>query len=413
MTTSFVGHAFRKDLSRAFMDRAALALYLGVPLIIGLMILLLMGGERHKPVAHLLIADEDNTTVSGLFKTLLRSEQVSDFVRMEETDRAAGRETIDDGEASALLVIPEGFQGAVLRESQAQLELVTNPAETIKPKILTVSMEVLADVVFYLHRILGEEIRKIAENVDGDEAPSDEAIAEISVGINQVMRKVGKYIFPPAIVVEAVTDEKDPTGGVPMTQLMLPGIIFMGLLLMAQGLGSDVWTEKTTGALSRMVSAPNTMAALLLGKILADAVLVFAVSCVLLTVGMLFLDIPLARLPIALAWTTLSGVTFVLMFMWIFVHARTRRAGMVVTNGLVYPLMMLGGSFFPVEVMPAWMGTVGRVTPNGWSLERLKDILIARTDATTLLASTAVLLTVALVIFLHTAARMGGPFARR
>ena len=149
-----------------------------------------------QPVAHVLVVDEDDTVVSGLFKTMLRSEQASEFVRAEETDRAGGTEIIDDGGASALLVIPAGFQDAVLRESPAQLELVTNPAEKIRPMIVTVGVEVLVDAVFYLHRILGDELRKIVESAEGDAPPTDEAIAEISVGINRVMRKVDKYVSP-------------------------------------------------------------------------------------------------------------------------------------------------------------------------------------------------------------------------
>lgn len=413
MTTTFVRHAFRKDVRRVLTDRVALALYLGIPLVIGFLILLLMGGERPQPVAHLLVADEDNTVLSGLFKTVLRSEQASGFVVAEETDRAEGRKVIDHGDASALLVIPAGFQDAVLRESPAQLELVTNPAETIKPMILTVGLDVLVDTVFYLHRILGSELRKVVESTDGDEPPSDEVISEISVQVSHVIRRVEKYLLRPAITVEVVADAKDPAGGVPMAQLMLPGIIVMGLFLMAQGLGSDVWAERTAGTLSRFVSAPRAMAALLLGKTLANAVIVISVSAVLLTVGMLFLDIPLTRLPVALAWATLSGVTFVLLFTSIFVHVRTRRSGLVIANCLVFPLLMLGGSFFPAEVLPAWMGSIGRLTPNGWSLERLKDILLDRADAPTLLIGTAGLLAVALVLFFHTAARMSGSFARR
>lgn len=413
MTALFVRHAFHKDLSRLLADRVALALYLGIPLVIGFMILLLVGGERPKPVAHLLIADEDDTVVSELFKTLLRSEQAGEFIRLEEVSRADGRDAIDDGDASALLVIPAGFQDAVLRESPAQLELVTNPAETIKPMILTVGLEVMVDAVFYVHRILGDELRKIVESIDRDGPPTDEAIAEISFGINRVMRKIEKYISPPALTMNSVAEENDAARDVPMAHLMLPGIILMGLLLIAQGLGGDVWTEKTAGTLSRMVSAPKSMAALLLGKLLADAVLVFSVSLVLLTIGMLFLDIPLVRLPVALAWTTLSGVTFVLLFMWIFVHAGSRRSGAVITNSIVFPLMMLGGSFFPAEVMPQWMVAVGRLTPNGWSLEHLKDILMDRADAGGLLIGAAALSAFALVLFFHTAARMRGPFARR
>ena len=118
-------------------------------------------------------------------------------------------------------------------------------------------------------------------------------------------------------------------------------------------------------------------------------------------------------MPVAVAWTTLTGVTFVLLFMWIFVHVSSRRSGMVVANSLVFPLLMLGGSFFPAEVMPNWMVAVGRLTPNGWSLERLKEILIDRADVGVLLAGAAGLSVLALVLFFHTAARMRGFFARR
>jgi ABC-type Na+ efflux pump permease subunit len=408
----FVRQAFRKDLSRSFKDRVALALYLGIPLVIGGMLLLLMGGDGPKPVAHLLVVDEDETVASGLFQTLLRSEQMSEFLSMEETNRAEGHELIDDGDASALLVIPEGFQDTVLREEPAELELVTNPAETIKPKILTVGMEVVVDAVFYLHRLLGEELRAIVDSTDGDEAPDEEAIANISVDISRVIRKVEKYTFPPSITVEAVADENDRTGGVPLAHLMLPGIILMGLLLMAQSLAADVWAEKNSGTLSRMVSAPQPVASLLFGKILANAVLVFAVSLVLLVIGMLVLEIPLGRLPVALVWSTLSGVTLILLFMWFFVHARTRRAGVVITNSLVYPLLMLGGSFFPSEIMPEWMGVVGRLTPNGWSLENLKSILIDDVDGMALSMGIVGLLAAALLLFYLTAARMRGRFAR-
>jgi ABC-type multidrug transport system permease subunit len=42
---------------------------------------------------------------------------------------------------------------------------------------------------------------------------------------------------------------------------------------------------------------------------------------------------------------------------------------------IIFPLMMLGGSFFPFESMPAWMAAVGRWTPNGLGVTQLKELL--------------------------------------
>jgi len=36
---------------------------------------------------------------------------------------------------------------------------------------------------------------------------------------------------------------------------------------------------------------------------------------------------------------------------------------------------MLGGSFFPFDMMPKGFAQVGRLTPNGWSVIQLQNIL--------------------------------------
>jgi len=48
------------------------------------------------------------------------------------------------------------------------------------------------------------------------------------------------------------------------------------------------------------------------------------------------------------------------------------------------PLMMLGGSFFPFEAMPAWMAAAGRWTPNGLGVATLKELLYGNVSVTAL-----------------------------
>jgi ABC-type multidrug transport system permease subunit len=79
---------------------------------------------------------------------------------------------------------------------------------------------------------------------------------------------------------------------------------------------------------------------------------------------------------------------------------------------LVFPLIMIGGSFFPFEAMPAWMVSVGRLTPNGWALQQLKAILLREAEAASLAAALAGLLAAALVLFLLAGRRMRTGFAR-
>ena len=47
---------------------------------------------------------------------------------------------------------------------------------------------------------------------------------------------------------------------------------------------------------------------------------------------------------------------------------------------VVFPLMMLGGSFFPFDLMPAWMAAIGRWTPNGLAVTHIRALLFEQPD---------------------------------
>src|SRR5262245_9141667 len=125
--------AAAKDIRRRLTDPAALAFWVALPLLLGgLLGFISDGGGGAPPRATVLVADEDGTFVSGLLSTALaRAPLDLTPVALEE-----GRRRIDDGDATALLVVPAGFQQAVLDGvSTAELALVTNPSQQILPNI--------------------------------------------------------------------------------------------------------------------------------------------------------------------------------------------------------------------------------------------------------------------------------------
>ncbi len=79
---------------------------------------------------------------------------------------------------------------------------------------------------------------------------------------------------------------------------------------------------------------------------------------------------------------------------------------------LMFPLMMVGGSFFPFEAMPAGMAFVGRMTPNGWALEQLKRILLGKVEITSLAISFFGLVVIGTVLFVLSVRRIKTVFAQ-
>ena len=49
--------------------------------------------------------------------------------------------------------------------------------------------------------------------------------------------------------------------------LFFPGILFMSLIFMSQGISADVWIESERGTLRRIVTAPRPLAAFVAGKV--------------------------------------------------------------------------------------------------------------------------------------------------
>jgi len=412
---SFIRSSAAKDLRRHLRDPVGLATWIGMPLVIGLLLTLMTGGrEGPRPVAHLLVADLDRNVLSRLLVGTLSQDAAGGFIRAEETEEAEGRARMENGEATALLVIPKGFARAVLAEEPVTLELVTNPSERILPGIVEEGLGIFADGVFYLHRLIGEDLREFSGGPDGGSTFPDARIAEFAVTVNRLVDRIADRVSPPAIRLSSapLDAEREGEEAPSLTFLFVPGFLVMSLLMMAQGMSGDLWKEREQRTLRRVVVCPRSIAAFLAGKLLAGAAIMAVVSGVALAVACAWFGIPFRTLPFAVLWAVFSGATLTTLLTAFQLWATSRRAANVFTMLLMFPLLMIGGSFFPLEVMSAGMAAIGRLTPNGWALEQLKAILLQRVDPGQLAISFALLLGVGAGLFLLNARRLRAGFAQ-
>ncbi len=405
-----------KDLRRHARNPLELAIWIGIPLLIGgLMILLFGGSEGPRPQAHLLVADEDDSFVSGLLVGALSQEAAGDYIRTETVEREAGLARMAGGEATALLVIPAGFSKAVLEETPTQLRLVKNPAQRILPRIVEEYLGVLSDAHFYLHRLVGEDLKAFAAGPPAGASTFDnELISTFSVKVNGIMGRLGKYLDPLAISLadEPAPETEEESVSLGLGALLLPSLLFMALLFMAQGLGNEVWEERRQRTLRRILYSPRGVSSFVAGKMITAWILVLLVSLVALGLGYGYLELSASTLAPALLWSAFAGTALAAGMTVIQLLVPSQRAGNIVTMSIVFPLMLAGGSFFPFEAMPAWMAALGRRTPNGWMLVQLKDILFGGAQVEALLAGFAILLAGLLLLSLLAAWRLRGGFAQ-
>ncbi|MGH9240875.1 MAG: ABC transporter permease [Vicinamibacterales bacterium] len=367
----FVLVAAAKDIRRRMADPAALSIWIGLPLLLGgLLSFISSGGGETPPRARVLFVDQDNTALSALFPTVARRGNTP--IDLEEVTLDEGRRRIGAGEATALLVIPAGFQNAVVGTGSARLQLVTNPAERVLPAMVRQMLDVVVEGAFYGRQLFSEPLGRIASAPPSGPAP-DADVAAIAVEVNQRLTELQGVLLPPVLTLSVKTG----TGAQPLNfgQLFLPGMLFMAFLFIAQGMSVDVWDEKQEGTLRRLLTTPQSAGRLLAGKLVAGIVVASVVAFAGLLGAVALFDLAWSRVPLALVWCAYVCGALLAMLTLLHLVARSQRGSEMLAGVVTFPLMMLGGSFFPFEAMPAWMVSVGRWTPNGLGVTRLKELL--------------------------------------
>lgn len=405
--------SFRKDARRTFRDPFALALWLGIPFSLLLLMNLAFGGRGSsgpRPQGVILIADLDGTLLSGALNSAFSQGPLGDMFKPEKTTEPGGRARMAKGEASALIIIPKGFQAAVLDNRPAAVQLVKNPSQRILPAIAGESLTMLSEAVHYLHLVAGDDIHMLSSQTG---PPSDADVVKTSLAINATVKRLRQYLDPLLLDLEIKQPPKkeQPT---PFNLLasMFPGIVFMSILFIGRGASDDIWDELRFATLRRSQSAGLPLGALVGGKLLAALLTAALVSILALVLGRLFAGIAVANWPAAVCWMLAGAAVWYLAMLIMQILAGAPERGEIFTSFVVFPSMMIGGSMFSFEMMPASIAAIGKLTPLGWMIIRFTSILGGGASAASVLAWLGVMAAVTAILFLLSARLLRWKFLR-
>ncbi len=386
---SMIAVIARNDLRRRLSQPVSLLVWTGVPLMIGLLMAAMGAGGGIGPKAHVLLVDEDSQSVAGL---LLRGAAgLQKRVVIEKVDEAEGHRRLAEGDATALLILPAGFDRAILDEAPATVDLITNPGEQILPDIVEELADAGLEMTWTLRRLLDEPIEELRGKEDlgfGDAAALAPAV-----------ERLADEHLPPLLEMELAPSLASRPAAVRFGAVILPGLVMMALLLAAGGLSDDIWVEREAGTLVRYLASPHSIASLLAGKLAAAAVVMLVLSLAGLGISAAVAGGAWRGLPLAVVVAVLTGTVFVALYMLIQASASSRRTGNVLTTIVMFPLLMVGGSFFPLDQLPGAIGWLGSWTPNGRALTVIQQALLRESgNAATVLLALAGLGTVACVL---------------
>ncbi|MEM9290964.1 MAG: ABC transporter permease [Acidobacteriota bacterium] len=422
----------RKDLRRQIVAPLAPAIFLLFPLAFAALLALTFGGGDESPQlpkVKLLLEDRDQELVGDLLRSALASRQVAEYFDLREVEEGTGRELMDQGEASALLILPEGLTDALLDGEPTVLEVVRNPSESILPEAAVQSTEVLAAGLDSAARLLAEPLTTIRPLLDDDsEFPEDATIATLAVEVNRLLRRSEKFLMPPVLELESSSGATDQEGLDELAQqllateeeiaqeaapaeeeeeyrslsntiflLILPGVAVFSLFSLGDRMMRDLPREAQLGTLTRQLASPLNPGLLIAGKMAVAAIFLFAVEIILALVAVLlggaradilgFLILCIA-LNLAVCGTAAGLYAF----------ARDEAQGSTMASALFLILGFSSGSFLPLDEMPALVKAIAPFTPFYWATEGFKELLFQQASIAQLGTHLAILCTFGLVL---------------
>jgi len=406
----------RKDLLRRLRQPMGILFVLSFPLVFSALLALSFGGGGGAmPKVQLLVEDRDESFLSGMLVSALGSEQAAAYIEATRVG-VEGRERMERGEASALLVIPEGFADDLLEGTPITLTLVRNPAQGILPEIAEQGLRVLADVLSSGSWLLREPLEELGPLFARAQAPTGEQVAAVAMLFHQAIESSGELLMPPAIMLASVTAEEaegQATGSMfgAIFLVVLPGISVWALFSLGDMAMRDILTESRQGTLRRQLGGPITSRHLVLSKALYSSVLCLISLVLLSAIGAVAIDgaidlVAFAALSMALvlAVTGYASIVYGL--------AGTERQGATISSVLLLIFAFAGGSFVPLDSLPASLLRLSPFTPFYWGVSGYGKLLHDSGQMRDVLTNIGVLAAFGAILLLVGARLMDGRIRR-
>jgi ABC-2 type transport system permease protein len=354
-----------------------------MPILFALLLGLIFGPKSNDAPAirvSLLTEDHDDTFASQFLMGTFTRGELSQIFQVTAVDSGTGRQMMDEGKASALLIIPKGFGKKLLDEEQTYLELVKNPSESFAPKIAEETVTILAEMSDRLIHLSSGQIRQIRKYMDSDVDMTDAQMAIMAINTYHLIRRVEDVLFPPAIAIETsdVETEKNPMSTSVLYVYLLAGISIFSLLFMLDALARDFFVEQENQTAYRLLSGPIRPFTYVFSK-LSFIYLTGFISFLLvwMIAALLFgIRLPLNLLPAFLILTLILLTSLTGVIGMIYGLAANRSQASAIAPACIIFFGLFGGAMIQIDQLPEFMRPVSFASPVFWGQDAVKKLFV-------------------------------------
>lgn len=346
---------------------------LGVMIVLPLMLTLLFGtmmggGERKVTVA---VADGDRSAYS---------EQVAEALpkasyRLLEVSASEARAMASSGQVAAAVIVPDNFGDEVLSGVDTTVTVLKDPRSNA-------ALAVVEAVRGRVRRIAANArtVRVVrAAYRDAEAASGVPVIGATAADIYAYADRLWAPEPPLALKEEVVTAARvrgEGTGATGFQQYSM-GFTLTFMLFMAMGTAGGFLEDREEKTLARLLMTPATKATLVAGKVVGVYATVLFEAVVMIGFGAFAFGVPWGDDPLGVVLLVAAfGLAATGLGVMVSTVVRSRGQMSALTAVSATALAMIGGAYWPLDIVNPFMRFIAQLTPTGWAMQGLTDVVV-------------------------------------
>jgi ABC-2 type transport system permease protein len=362
-------HIAWNELLLLLKDRMAVIWMVVLPLgmtLIGGLVFGGLGGGSEAVMIDLPVVDQDGGEMAALVLDILS--QTGNLNLETVHDEETARELVAGGDRAGAVVIPPGFSTATMSGQSTALELIVVPGGQTAP-------------------LLEGMVRGVTSAFSNVQATVEVAISEVQratgstdldyegIAGRAVATALERLHDPP--VRAQVTSVGGAEESFDVSNQIVPGYAVMFAMFTVLSAAGGILEEKERGTFKRLLISPIPRWSLLGGKLMAQFLVGVGQIMLMFIFGMLVFRVNLGSsalglllVTLAMCWATTSlGILLVAVI-------RSRKQIHPVTTLIILGSSAIGGSWYPLFMMPKWLQQVARITLVAWAMEGYNRLMI-------------------------------------
>jgi ABC-2 type transport system permease protein len=347
-------HVMAKDMLEFRRNRMQLAALIIMPLIFLVMFGFIFPSgntQQHMPMG-IVNLDQGQGSNEFLAQLELMNQNTSfmDFKNYSSVDEA--KTQINQGKIYGAFIIPPGFSENL---SSGKSGDFTVYIDNSNPQSATQIQQALSSTVNGLNDM------KAQANV-----------LELSKDTNQ-------QINPQAIIFPYVPQVSTTIPGeTNYFNFLAPGLMIMIVMMgVMTGIPEAISKEKELGTFDGMLSAPISQISVIIGKTAALCTRGFMQCIIILGLAMLLFGVTVQGSLLLAFFMLLLGIfSFIGLGILAISMSGDQASGTMIVNLLMFPMIFLGGVFYPIQQMPWFMQIISQFIPITYAADAMRKIIL-------------------------------------